>query len=238
MVCQMRLPSVGFACVFVAFAAHGEARNPDDLVAVVLGQDITVEDARGAPITSLVGDPLMEKFAEDNDIQPTEEELTLFAERMLGMQQESLSELENDRAELEQKLEGTLSAEERKQTEAHLESIVKILDSMSETQMTANLDAVRPMAVRWVQRWKILKALYERYGGRVIFQQAGFEPFDAVRDFLKEQEDNGAFTIFDQDYEDEFWHYWRRDPIGVVPEGEASEYMSKPWWLMERPVGD
>ncbi|MDE0055537.1 MAG: hypothetical protein OXT64_14980, partial [Gammaproteobacteria bacterium] len=216
--------------------AHGEVRNPDEVIAVVLGQEITVEDARGSPITSLIGDPLMEKFAEDNDVQPTEEELTQFAEGMLGMQQDSLSELENRRAELEKSLDGTLGAEERKETEAHLESVVTALDSMSQTQWAANTDVVRSVAVRWVQRWKILNALYEEYGGRVIFQQAGFEPFDAVRDFLEEREDQGDFTILDQDYEDEFWQYWRKDPLGVVPEEKANELMRTPVWLMERPV--
>lgn len=227
---------MGFACVLVAFAAHGEVRNPDEVIAVVLGQEITVEDARGSPITSLIGDPLMEKFAEDNDVQPTEEELTQFAEGMLGMQQDSLSELESRRAELEKSLDGTLGAEERKETEAHLESVVTALDSMSQTQWAANTDVVRSVAVRWVQRWKILNALYEEYGGRVIFQQAGFEPFDAVRDFLEEREDQGDFTILDQDYEDEFWQYWRKDPLGVVPEEKANELMRTPVWLMERPV--
>ena len=227
---------MGFACVLVAFAGHGEVRNPDEVIAVVLGQEITVEDARGSPITSLIGDPLMERFAEDNDVQPTEEELTQFAEWMLGMQQDSLSELENRRAELEKSLDGTLGAEERKETEAHLESVVTALDSMSQTQWAANTDVVRSVAARWVQRWKILNALYEEYGGRVIFQQAGFEPFDAVRDFLEEREDQGDFTILDQDYEDEFWQYWRKDPFGVVPEEKASELMRTPVWLRERPV--
>ena len=234
----MRLSSVGFACVLVAFAADGEVRNPDEVIAVVLGQEITVEDAKGSPITSLIGDPLMDKFVEDNDIQPTEEELTSFAEGMLSVQRHVLSTLEGEKARLERDLEGPLSEEEREEIQKHLDTLSATLASRSEVQGQVNMDVERSRAVRWVQHWKILKALYDRYGGRVIFQQAGFEPFDAVRDFLKEQEENGAFTILDREYEDEFWQYWRRDPRGVVPEGEASKYMSKPWWLLERPVDD
>jgi hypothetical protein len=50
----------------------------------------------------------------------------------------------------------------------------------------------RQIAQQFVKSWKINKALYAQYGGRVIFQQAGVEPLDAYRDFLKEQEKKGA----------------------------------------------
>ena len=57
-----------------------------------------------------------------------------------------------------------------------------------------------------------------------------------MRDFLEEQEANGAFTILDQDYEDEFWHYWRNEQIHrFVPEGQERELISTPLWLMDAP---
>lgn len=233
----MRLLFAGFVWVLVAFAAHGEGREPDDVIAVVLGQEITVEDATGAPITSLIGDPLTKKFAEDNGIQPTEDEITEFAEGMLGMQRQALSRVESERAKLEQDLKGSLGAEEREEIQGRLDIVVSTIDSLSETQGQMNLDIVRPMAMRWIQRWKIFKALYDQYGGRVIFQQAGFEPLDAVREFLEEQEANGAFRILDKEYEDEFWHYWRTEQIhSFAPESQERELMNRPMWLMERPV--
>ena len=236
----MRLSFAGFALVLVAFAAHGQPRDPDDVIAVVLGQEITVEDAKGSPITGLIGDPLIEKFAEDNGIQPTEDELSAFAEKVLGMQSLQLSRMEGERAKLEQALvDESLSAEAREKTQSLLDTVVTLIDSLSQDEPHMNMDVMRPMAKRWVQRWKVFKALYEKYGGRAHYQQAGVEPFDAVRDFLEEQEANGAFTILDKEYEDEFWHYWRTERIHrFVPEGKQRELMSKPWWLMEVPIDD
>ena len=234
----MRLSFAGFALVFVAFAAHGQPRDPGDVIAVVLGQEITVEDATGSPITSLINGPLVDKFAEDNGIQPTEEEIVAFAEWTLGVQSRQLSRLEGERANFEQALvDESLSAEEREETQNLLDTVVAIIDSLSQDEPHMNMDVVRPTAMRWVQRWKIFKALYEKYGGRAHFQQAGVEPFDAVRDFLEEQQANGAFTILDQDYEDEFWHYWRTERIHkFVPEGKERELVTTPWWLMEEPI--
>ena len=232
----MRLLFTGFAWVLVAFTAHGEGRAPGDVIAVVLGQEITVEDAEGTPLTSLIGDPLTKKFAEDNGIQPTEDEIAKFAESMFGMQRQALSGLKGQRAKLEQDLEGSLNAGEREEVQSRLDVVVSNIDSLSETQGQLNLDMVRPMAMRWIQRWRIFEALYEKYGGRAHFQQAGVEPFDAVRDFLEEQEGNGAFTILDEGYEDEFWHYWRTEEIHTfVPAGKERELITTPFWLMELP---
>ena len=232
----MRPSFTALASVLLALATNAEPRDPGDVVAVVLGQEITVEDAMGTPITSLIGDPLTQKFAEDNGIQPTEEELAGFVERMLGMRGRQLRELESEKARLGSDLELAVSSEEREEIQGQLDTVVATLDSLSEAEVQMNADLLRPMAMRWIQRWKIFKALYEKYGGRAHFQQAGIEPFDAVRDFLEEQEANGAFTILDRDYEDEFWHYWRNEQIHTfVPEGQEHELISTPWWLMEAP---
>lgn len=227
--------AAALASVLFALATSAEPRDSGDVVAVVLGQEITVEDAMGSPITSLIGDPLMQKFAEDNGIQPTEEEIAAFAEAMLGMRQRQLTELESEKARLERDLELAVSSEESEKIRIELDIIETTLDSLSEVQGQMNVDILRPVAMEWVQRWKIFHALYEKYGGRAHFQQAGFEPFDAVHDFLEAQEENGAFTILDPHYEDEFWDYWRKDPRGVVPEEKAREMMRTPWWLMEAP---
>ena len=237
----MRLSLAAFALVLVAFAAHSQSRDPADVIAVVLKHEITVEEASGSGIAALINGSLLEKFSEDNGIRPTEEELVAFAARMLETQRRSLSRFEGDRAKLEQALEGTrsgtLSAEERKEIQGRLESVVAIIDSLSESQRYADMDVVRPVAMRWVKSWKVNKTLYEKYGGRVIWQQAGFEPLDAQRQFLEEQQASGAFTIFDQDYEDEFWHYWRTERIHkFVPEGKERELINTPWWLMEEPT--
>ena len=108
------------------------------------------------------------------------------------------------------------------------------LDEIPEEELRAS---GRQAAVSFVTTWKFNKALYDKYGGRVIFQQFGPEPVDAYRDFLREQERKGAFEILDKKYEASFWDYFTNDGShSFYPEGEGARIMSTPWWLMETPA--
>ena len=231
------------ACVWglVGLAAYGQARDPDEVIAVVLGQKITVADAKRAPITELIGGALTRKFVEDNGLKPTDEELAAFIEGSRRAQRSALLALQRQKMELEKALEGTtLSPERREGLRTSLDGVAATVESLAERQPEGtNVDAERAVAMVWVQRWKVFKAVYEIYGGRAHYQQAGVEPFDAVREFLEEQETNGAFKILDPDVEEEFWHYWRNEGMHTfVPEGKERELLTTPWWLMQGAADD
>jgi hypothetical protein len=98
----------------------------------------------------------------------------------------------------------------------------------------AEVDAMqREMARGIIRQWKINKALYEQYGGRIIYQQLGPEPLDAYRQFLHKREADGAFAIRDQALEASFWRYFTDDSIHdfMVPGGadEARAFTTPPW---------
>lgn len=63
----------------------------------------------------------------------------------------------------------------------------------------------------FVRSWKIAQALFRRYGGRVIDNQSDLVPFDAYRDFLKEHEQRGSFTILDERLRRSFWRPYLSD---------------------------
>jgi len=70
----------------------------------------------------------------------------------------------------------------------------------------AQVDAMRrDMGRSMIRQWKINKALYREYGGRVIYQQFGPEPLDAYREYLEAQQREGTFVIHEMAFEDEFW---------------------------------
>ena len=95
------------------------------------------------------------------------------------------------------------------------------------------------MARNFVQSWKVNQALFKEYKGRVIFQQAGPEPLDAYRDFLKEYEKKGAFRILDKTYEAGFWCYFTNEDMHVFyPEDEGAEIINTPWWMMDEPADE
>ena len=136
----------------------------------------------------------------------------------------------------------TLSERERKGKQTQLETIERILKMTREMEKRTQgndaqlLPLKRQSSRPFVRQWKINKALFEKYGGRVIFQQAGPEPLDAYRDFLQEQEKNGAFKILDEKYKYAFWRYFTHDAMhNFYPKDEGARFINKPWWMMEQP---
>jgi hypothetical protein len=89
-------------------------------------------------------------------------------------------------------------------------------------------------ATAFIRQWKINRALYEQYGGRIIFQQGGPEPLDAYRRFLESEQARGDFVILNKDLEAAFWRYYVTDAIhSFYPPGskEAAQAFEAPPWL-------
>jgi hypothetical protein len=213
-----------------------------DVVAVVLGREITVKQRK--QLNGLVFGALLQKFAEDNQIKPTEEELDAFVRKTEEKKKQHQAELEQDRIRLKKELaSATLPARDRKEKESQLAIIERILTSTQEVaEQTKGMEEMKRqaglrIAQGFVTRWKINKALFEKYGGRVIFQQAGVEPLDAYRDFLKEQEKKGAFQITDKQCEADFWRYFTNENMHTFYDREeGAKLMETPWWMKETPA--
>lgn len=96
------------------------------------------------------------------------------------------------------------------------------------------MDAMRrAMAGGIIRQWKINKALYDQYGGRIIYQQLGPEPLDAYRAFLRQRAADGAFAIRDPAIETSFWRYFTDDSIHdfMTPGGaDAARAFTIPPW--------
>ena len=172
----VRMSFVALASALVALAAHGQPRDPNAVIAVVLGQEITVADAERSPITGLIGDALTRKFVEDNGLEPTDEEVSAFVEGSRRAQRRNRLAMERHKVELEEALEGTLDPERRESLRDQLDIVTANVELLSESRPEVGIEAERAMAVVWVQRWKFFKALYDKYGGRAHYQQAGVEP--------------------------------------------------------------
>jgi hypothetical protein len=152
-------------------------------------------------------------------------------------------DFEKDRKRLSQELNSPSLTEKEKQEKAErLKTIESILKSTKEAQeKTKGMDEKmltmkRNMAQHFVKTWKINKSLYEKYGGRIIFQQAGVEPLDAYRQFLKEQEKKKTFQILNKNYEASFWKYFVNDSMHTFySKDDGAKLMKTPWWLMDKP---
>jgi hypothetical protein len=83
----------------------------------------------------------------------------------------------------------------------------------------------------WVARWKMNKALFEKYGGRVIFQQAGIEPIDAYRAQLRDIREKGKLKILKPTYADLFSEFERYLDMGHnYLRDDGKKYFDRPYW--------
>jgi hypothetical protein len=213
-----------------------------DVIAVVLGKPIGLNAK--SQMKNMIFRALLDKYAKDNNIEPTEPEIDALVEKTEELKRQREIDMEKEKQELLVALkDNTISEIERKKKEAMLETIEKTskmngeikerLKGMEEQTKFAQ----RQVAQGFVKSWKINKALYEKYGGRVIFQQAGAEPLDAYRDFLQEQEKNGAFKIMDKTDESEFWKYFTNDAMHkFYSKDEGAKFINTPWWMMKNPA--
>lgn len=91
----------------------------------------------------------------------------------------------------------------------------------------------RNMGRAMIRQWKLNRALYKQYGGRIIFQQLGPEPLDAYRQYLEERQSAGDFTIHQKALEDTFWRYFTTDSLHSFYEPgspEEAQAFATPFW--------
>ena len=229
----------------IAFTISGQAQptrpvpEPADtiVIAVVLGKNITAKEKEN--LNGLILGALFEKYAKDHNIAPTEDELDAFVKKTEELGKQEHARLERNSERLRKELNSSsISDRDRKEKESELQSIEsmrEVYGKAPENEEQRRREG-RQMAQEIVKPWKVNKSLYEKYGGRVIFQQFGVEPLDAYRDFLKEQEKNRAFRILDKKYEAGFWRYFTNDAMHFFyPKDEGAKFLKTPWWMMEKP---
>jgi heat shock protein HslJ len=91
----------------------------------------------------------------------------------------------------------------------------------------------RDMGRSMIRQWKLNRALYRQYGGRIIFQQLGPEPLDAYRQYLEERRGAGDFEIHEKTFADTFWRYFTDESMHSFyergSEEEARAFATPPW---------
>jgi hypothetical protein len=122
------------------------------------------------------------------------------------------------------------------ETEAYVRSMQAFLEKEGVAQgedSPEDAAARLQIGAAFIRQWKVNQALYQQYGGRIVFQQGGPEPLDAYAKFLEEARARGDFEILDRDLEDAFWKYYRDDSIHSFFEPgskeEAQAFASPPW---------
>jgi hypothetical protein len=180
----------------------------------------------------LIFGSLRKKYAEENRIDANDAEVEEFYKAMKRNMARTAAEWRQARNDLAKQLENPdFNDIRKKEIKSQLDSFDKSIEHM-ERAFTAPRNGPAQTMIRG---WKTNKSLFEKYGGRVIFQQAGPEPLDAYRDFLKEQQAAGNFEIKDKETAALFWNYFTNDKMHTFYKdpNEAKKFMKTPFWLME-----
>lgn len=243
----MKVFFIGWTCIsllstFSSVFAQEIYGTPDaPLVAEVMGTKIHSADSDEMKYVIL--GKLMDRYAADHDIDVKPAEIDTYVESLQRMAERDRKRHEVRRQEIARELKATsLTEAERKSLLSELAAVNEHLNFVDEMTKSAgmNPDEVRQareqVAAAFIRQWKVNRALYKQYGGRVIFQQGGPEPLDAYRLFLQEQQEKGAFTILDEAFKEKFWKYYLTDSKhSFYPAGskEEEQVFDIPWWLSE-----
>lgn len=182
--------------------------------------------------------PVMKKYREAHraEVEPTKEEIAAVA-ACLRQKLEKEDELKGTWGELRQELKAIeaklkqpgLTKEKREELEKKQRRVQEELKSDEE-------------GFAWflLQNWKLQKHLYDRYGGgRILWQQAGQEAFDATRKWLESREKLGEFKITDPDLRATFYEYWTTMNHGAFlfsDKDRIRKEFLEPEWLPKAPA--
>lgn len=184
---------------------------------------------------------LMDTYTKEHNIAVTDEEIETRSAHFNRMMEERKKENEKTRQDLLKELQApTITEKREKAASEHLAALNSVRESDKKWDKSlqdlqekdggkAWKEATRKIGEVEMKRWKTNKALYEQYGGKVIFQQFGLEPIDAYGKLLKDNEAKKSFQILDSGLKKNFYHYIEMQH-SEMPEKMAKFYFEKPWW--------
>jgi hypothetical protein len=207
--------------------AESYGRPEDPLVASVLGTEVRTRDPQ--EMQFVVIGKLLDRYAAAQGIAVTPEEIAAYRAAQERFMADDRQRHEARRTELVTKLKSaTANDEQREALSRELDVLEQLAAAEKDEAAGANDPEIKAYAEEvarsFILRWKVNRALYRQYGGRIIYQQAGPEPLDAYRRFLEEQVAQGNFRILKPDFEPEFWRYYVTDSIhDFYPPGSEEE---------------
>lgn len=193
-------------------------------------------------VEQLIYSALKERLLKEMDMEPTEAEIQSFSDFLKKSQAAHLEEFRSRREEVLKKLQSSdLSEAQRTGQEDHLKTLDNLIEQeiklKEEEKLIPNYEDVKRQSLNrvaavMVTNWKFNKALYEKYGGRIIFQQAGLEPIDACKEFLNEHIKDETYKILDSQYDSVFDRFYEYFEMGhtYLDKKDGDQYFDKPWW--------
>jgi heat shock protein HslJ len=216
-----------------AAAVLGDPAQP--LAGRVLGQPVHTRDAE--ELRYYVLKALSDRFATAEGISVSNEEIEAYLASTVTVLAGKRAAATARRDALKQELAaGSLTPQKKAEVEREIASAERLIADLAPSTGAAAAEdrqARAEIATAFIRQWKINGALQKKYGGRIIFQQAGPEPLDATRRFLEAAQKAGDFTIANKALKKPFWAYYldtaRHSFYKPGSPEEAAAFKTPPW---------
>jgi len=196
------------------------------------------QDALRQTLAYEVMEEARKRFLKEMKMEPTQQDIDGYIAFLHRARQADSKQRAEARAKLQQELQQPGLGEETRAAAKEKLSMLDEIDKYDVPPATAEArkeqqESEQTVAAMTVSGWKFNQALYRKYGGRVVFQQAGLEPIDAHKAFMQELETSGAYKILDPAYQDLFKEtseYFDKK-FQYADQAEIDKYFDSPWWL-------
>jgi len=197
-----------------------------------------LERAPGEALRARVWSAVFADFARQRSIEPTAAEIESHIRNHRRMQAEGEVHRQQERERLTRELKSPdLSEPKRRQAQQYLDTLNKLNEydaKFRQERRDPGRDKIwqaaeRRVAEHWVKGWKLNQALYREFGGRIIFQQAGWEPIDAYRQLLDQYAARKAFVVHDAKLREAVYSYFKHNFV-YADVAKAKFYFEKPYW--------
>jgi hypothetical protein len=197
-----------------------------------------LERTPGEALRARVWSAVFADFAKQWNIEPTAAEIESHIRGHRRMRAEGEVQRQQERERLAKELKSPdLSEPKRKQAQQYLDTLDKLNEYDAKLRQERRdperekiwQESERRVAEHWVKGWKLNQALYREFGGRIVFQQAGWEPIDAYRQLLDRYAARKAFVVHDAKLREAVYSYFKHNFV-YADEAKAKFYFEKPYW--------
>lgn len=196
------------------------------------------QDALRQTLAFGVMEEARKRFLREMKMEPSQQEIDSYIAFLQRAGQDDRKKRAKEKAELQKELKQSDLNDERRRVVKNSLSVIEELDNYDTPPATDQArkeqqESEKTVAVMMVSNWKFNQALYQKYAGRVVFQQLGLEPIDAHQKFMQELSTSGAYKILDPAYQGLFkeTNEYFDKKFEDVDKAEAEKYFATPWWL-------
>jgi len=237
-----QVPNPGSPQPSVAAINPVDSTNVAKVVAVVFGKNIsaaevglsetTTVNAASKQLLDLIWREVNDRYAQKEHLVATDQECEAYEKFLSASMARQAEKRKQELSQIDLQLKAdNLPETKRNELEQNRKSLLSVA-SLDSNLKTIPQETMRNISRQWVTAYKVYKAAYERYGGKVATTAFGLYPIEARRKLIEEHISAGDIRFVDADFELQFWKSYEKGGRFVV-EKEPVDFT--PYWLKPIP---